>query len=130
MIDRLLDKFYAGETSPSEEQELLRLLRASNDPKYDADRRTLDSLSPEMPDFRAMARRVTKTRRPALWRNLSIAASVAIVLIAGGSLLRRQPAAEETLTVDEAREQTIMALMTLTEGIDKGYTEILKLQDL
>ena len=129
MIDKLLDKFYAGETSRSEEQELLRLLQASNDPKYAADLQTLRALSPEMPDFEEMARKATATRRFTLWRKLSIAASVAIVLIAGGSLLRRQPA-EETLSVEEAREQTIMALMTLSDGLDKGYSEILKLQDL
>ena len=129
MIDKLLDKFYAGETSRSEEQELLRLLRASDDPKYALDLQTLESLSPEIPDFADMARKATKTGHFRLWRNRSIAASVAIILLAGSSLMRKQPV-EETLSVEEAREQTIMALMTLSDGLDKGYSEILKLQDL
>ncbi len=129
MIDKLLNKFYAGKTTPSVEKELLSLLRESNDPKYAADLRTLESLSPEMPDFAEMARKAVKVKRLPLWRNLSIAASIAIILIAGGSLFRSEPK-EEPLSVDQAREHTIMALMTLSDGMDKGYSEILKLQDL
>ena len=131
MIDKLLDKYYAGETSREEEMRLAELLSRNADPRYDADRRLICPLHAPMPDFGEMARRASRRREFAPLRWTSVAASVAIVLIAASSLLRRPaPTPETDITVAEATEQTRLALMMFSDAFDRGFQELDKLNDL
>ena len=131
MIDKLLDKYYAGKTSREEEARLAELLSRNADPRYDADRRLICALHPPMPDFGEMARKASRRREFVTLRWISVAASVAVILIAASSLLR-QPAStvESEMTVAEATEQTRLALMMFSDAFDRGFQELDKLNDL
>lgn len=134
-MDKLLDKYYEGLTSSEEEQLLAEMLRRNSDPRYDADRRLICGLYGPMPDFGAMADRASRRRvtLPVVkW--LSAAASVAIVFFSAVMLFRSEPTAApevaQDMTVEEAAEQTRMALMLFAQAFDRGCDEINKLQDL
>lgn len=131
MINELLEKYYAGETSREEETRLAELLSRNDDPRYDADRRLICALHGPMPDFGAMACKASHRREFAPLRWASVAASVAIVLIAASSLLRRPSTTMETeMTVADATEQTRLALMMFSDAFDRGFQELDKLNDL
>ncbi len=131
MIDKLLDKYYAGETSRKEETRLAELLSQNTDPRYDADRRLICTLHSPLPDFGKMARRASRRRMFTPMKWVSVAASVAIVLIAASSLFRQPaPTMETEMTVAEATEQTRLALMMFSDAFDRGFEELDKLNDL
>ena len=131
MIDKLLDKYYAGETSREEESRLAELLSRNTDPRYDADRRFICGLHRPMPDFGEMARKASRRREFIPLRWISVAASVAVILIAASSLLRQpSPEVESEITVAEATEQTRLALMMFSDAFDRGFQELDKLNDL
>lgn len=129
-LNELLDKFYSGATSRKEEELLLAELERTKDPRYEADRQLLSALCAPMPDFSLMAERAMKSRRIVWFRRLTAAASVSIVLLAGASFLRKEPQPQDLLTVDQATEQTIMALTALSDGFNRGCDELLILNDL
>lgn len=128
MIDELLTKFYNGETSPAEERQLLRLLEESPCAEHQADLRLLRTLCAEMPDFRVMARKAAAPRRVNWLRRLSVAAAVAILLAAAGTFFLRpvkQPApVAEEITLDQARETTIMALTAYNDAMTRGLEKL------
>lgn len=129
-LNELLDKFYSGATSRKEEELLLAELERTEDPRYEADRQLLSALCAPMPDFSLMAERAMKSRRIVWFRRFTAAASVSIVLLAGASFLRKEPQPQDLLTVDQATEQTIMALTALSDGFNRGCDELLILNDL
>lgn len=131
MMDKLLDKYYAGETSREEEARLAELLSRNTDPRYEADRRLICALHGPMPDFGEMARSASRRREFMPLRWVSVAASVAVVLIAASSLLRQPARTMETeMTVADATEQTRLALMMFSDAFDRGFQELDKLNDL
>lgn len=132
MIDKLLDRYYAGMTSREEEKHLAELLIQNTEPRYDADRRIICALNRTMPDFGVMAVRASQRRLLMPLRWFAAAASVAIVLIAGSSLFKSEPVdvVAHEMTVEEATEQTYMALTMMSNAFDRGYDKINKLNDL
>lgn len=134
MINKLLEKFYNGETTPQEERQLLHLLEQNPNPERQADLRLLRSLNAEMPDFAAMARKANRpTRSKLFWLpRLEAAAAAVIIFAAVGAYFHRPAAATypRELTVEQAREQTIFALTALSNGVNRGYEEIEKLSNL
>ncbi|MDE6536265.1 MAG: hypothetical protein K2K82_09720 [Muribaculaceae bacterium] len=128
MIDELLTKFYNGETSPAEERQLLRLLEENQSAEHQADIRLLRTLCAEMPDFQAMAAKASAPRRVNWLRRLSVAAAVAILFAAAGTFFFRpvpQPApVAEEITIDQARETTIMALTAYNDAITRSLDKL------
>lgn len=134
MINELLEKFYKGETSQHEERQLLELLENTSEQKYQADLRLLRSLHAEMPDFATMAQRASRSKsKKLLWLpRLEAAAAAVIIFAAAGAYFHRPAAATypQELTVEQAREKTILALTALSNGVNRGYEEIEKLSNL
>lgn len=127
MINELLNKFYSGETTPAEERRLLRLLEENPSAKHEADLRLLRTLCAEMPDFRAMAAKASESaasKRINWVPRLRIAAAVAILIAAAGSFLIKPTQQQEELTVDQARETTIMALTAYNDAITRGLDKL------
>ena len=132
MIDELLVKYYAGETSVDEQRLLSELLSHNSDPRYDADRRLICPLHGYMPDFGRMARRATRSHEVRFMRWGVAAASACVILIAATIMLRKPAAApvESDLTVAEATEQTRMALMMISDAFERGFQELDNLNEL
>lgn len=133
MIDELLEKYYAGETSRREEILLAELLSRNSDPRYDADRRLICPLHRPMPDFGRMAGRASRRRfefKPLQWG--VVAASVCALIVAAGYIFREpaMPTIESDLTVAEAAEQTRVALMMISDAFERGFDELDNLNDL
>lgn len=133
MIDELLEKYYAGETSRREEILLSELLSRNSDPRYDADRRLVCPLHRPMPDFGKMARTASRRRfefKPLQWG--IVAASVCALIVAAGYIFREpaMPSVESDLTVAEATEQTRVALMMISDAFERGFQELDNLNDL
>ena len=126
MINELLTKFYNGETSPAEEHQLLSLLEENPTPEHEADRRLLRALCAPMPDFSAMAEKASAVtpRRIIRFPRIRIAAAVAILLAAVGSFLLKSPQPQEDLTIDQARETTIMALTAYNDAITRSLDKL------
>lgn len=133
MIDELLEKYYAGETSRREEILLAELLIDNPDPCYDADRRLVCPLHRSMPDFGKMARMASRRRfefKPLQWG--VVAASVCVLIVAAGYIFREppMPSVEPEMTVAEATEQTRLALMMISDAFERGFQELDNLNDL
>lgn len=146
-IHRLLDKYYRGETSESEEN-LLRHYFANEDidPQLKADGemfRQFSSVASDLPipeglesrlstaidTLAASEKQATANRkkiRPLSWRTIaSIAASLAVILSLGfyfdNNNTASHPALTESdLTPQETYAQTEKALMIFAEALNKG----------
>lgn len=134
MINELLEKFYNGDTTSQEERQLLELLENTSEQKYQADLKLLRSLHAEMPDFGDMAQIASQTKPNKLscLPRLEAAAAAVIIFAAAGAYFHR-PVVDvypQELTVEQAREKTILALTALSNGVNRGYEEIEKLNDL
>lgn len=139
MINELLEKFYNGETTLKEEQQLLDLLERNPDPNHEADLKLLRSLNAPMPDFGEMALMASGTTSGVKPRNLqwllrfeAAAAAVIFFVAAGGYFFGSTYAVmnQRELTVDEAREQTILAITALSDGVNRGLNQLEKLNNL
>lgn len=139
MINELLEKFYNGETTLKEEQQLLDLLERNPDPNHEADLKLLRSLNAQMPDFGEMALKASGTtsgmkprRLQWLLRFEAAAAAVIFFVAAGGYFFGSTHAVmnQRELTVDEAREQTILAITALSDGVNRGLNQLEKLNNL
>lgn len=139
MIDELLEKFYNGETTQKEEQQLLDLLERNPDPNHEADLKLLRSLNARMPDFGEMAFKasgMTSGVKPRkfkwLLRFKAAAAAIIFFVAAAGYFFGPTHAVmdQRELTVDEAREQTIMAITALSDGVNRCLDKLEKLNDL
>lgn len=139
MINELLEKFYNGETTLKEEQQLLNLLERNPDPNHEADLKLLRLLNAPMPDFGEMAVKaqdMTSGMKPRrlLWllRLEAAAAAVILFVAAGGYFFGSTHAVmnQRELTVDEAREQTILAITALSDGVNRGLNQLEKLNNL
>lgn len=134
MINELLEKFYNGETTRQEERELLNLLEQNPEQQYQANLRLLRSLHAEMPDFGAMAQIASQTKsKKLLWLPRLEAVAAAIVVFAAAGAYFHRPAMDvypQEMTVEQAREKTILALTALSNGVNRGYEEIEKLNEL
>ncbi len=139
MINELLEKFYNGETTQKEEQQLLDLLENNFDSAHEADLKLLRSLNAPMPDFNEMALKASgmnsgiKPRRLQWLLRLEAAAAAIIMVVAAGSYLFGPTYAvknQRELTVDEAREQTIFAITALSNGVNRGFDSLEKLNNL
>ena len=135
-MNELLAKFYNGETTLKEEQLLLDLLEQNPDSKHEADLRLLRALNAPMPDFDQMAFKASgvKQRRKFQWLlRLEAAAAVVIFFVAAGSyFFGSAPAVmnQRELTVDESREQAILAITALSDGVNRSLNQLEKLNNL
>ncbi len=135
MINELLEKFYNGETTQKEEQQLLDLLERNPDSDHEADLRLLRSLNAPMPDFGKMAFMASgmKPRKLHWLMRLEAAAAAIIIFAAAGGVFFGPTYAvmnQRELTVDEAREQTILAITALSDGVNRGLDRLEKLNKL
>lgn len=125
MINELLSKFYNGETSPAEERQLLSLLEENPTPEHEADRRLLRALCAPMPDFSAMAEKASaqSPQRVIRFYRLRVAAAIAILLTAAGAFFY-SPKPQEDISLDRARETTIMALSAYNKAINHSLDKL------
>lgn len=125
MINELLTKFYNGETSPAEERQLLSLLEENPTPEHEADRRLLRALCAPMPDFSAMAQKASaqSPQRVIRFYRLRIAAAIAILLTAAGAFFYSHKT-QEDISLDRARETTIMALSAYNKAINHSLDKL------
>ncbi len=125
MIDQLLTKFYDGTSTAAEERELLRLLE-ENPAGHEADLELLRTLSAPMPDFAAMAAKASgnEPKRVNWLPRVGVAAAVAALIALAGTFFFRPPTPQDEITVDQARETTIMALTAYNNAINRGLEKL------
>lgn len=138
----LLDRYYAGETSPGEERELRTLLAAPDLPEeFHADRETVDHLASVIPpegfdkrleakiDFLAAAERRTAAGKHRFSRRILWGAAASLLVGLGfgvSSLLRPHALKGSDLTPEETYAQTEMALAVFSNALNRGYDGLLQ----
>lgn len=148
-IELLLNKFYSGETSPQEEEQLTEFFRQENLPeKWDKDKEMILALSdyaPEVPqqleqkmsafiDSLEKSSSVNKKTYPIrkLWYSIASIAAVALLVIGLGiwnsspKKTNKQLLADTFQTPDEAQEATIEALQLFAHHFSKGIEPLKK----
>ncbi len=131
-VKKLLAKYYAGESTIDEEGVLRRFFEAGDVPaELEADRRVFDvSAQVEAPSWlkEAVERRIDrKMRRRAFAKRFSaVAAAIAVMVAIALPALspRGQQPGTMTMSPEEVRQQTEMALNILVGTVDKGCKAI------
>lgn len=134
-IKSLLSKYYSGDSTLDEE----RLIReyfagAATDPELETDRMVFAAMAETVkaPDSLREAvekhveqesvKEIKKRLRPRYGR-IAAAAAVLLAAVTVSVHYLGRPS-EPTLTPEEAREHTVMALTLLTKTMKKGYTAV------
>ncbi len=129
-VKKLLAKYYAGESTIDEERVLRRFFEAADVPaELKADRRVFDVLAQaEAPSWlkEAVVRRIDrKMRRRAFAKRFSaVAAAIAVMLAIAIPALSPRWQQPGTMSPEEVRQQTEMALNILVGTVDKGCKAI------
>ncbi len=132
-IKSLLKKYYAGESTLAEEDQLREYFAsADTDPELAPDRAVFAATGADIKAPRslreAVERNIAHTRRstrrkPRRGRIWAAAAVFAAAVATSVAFLTQKPA-DNQITPEEAREQTLMALTLLTSTMRKGCDAI------
>ena len=136
-IERLLARYYDGETSDTEEKELKRFFTEEDVPAHPAPEipEGLESrLSRKIDEWDTGERRTLKIKKHIRALRLqwigSIAASLLILLSVGLYLYKPYPAPQDTCaTPEEAYAQAQKALIMLSSSLNKGIEKVESVQE-
>lgn len=133
-ILNLLSKYYSG-TSTNDEEDILREYFQSEDipEEFDTDRRLFVSLNSEAkaPSWlkKSIERRIecktySSGRYYRWFTTITAAATIAIALTAGFSILQPQAPSHSEISPEEIRQITAMALNKLASTVEKGCNAV------